>query len=143
MIRVINLTASAIPAAILRHAAQLPLRSGRRERRSLTIVLLPSKEMARLNWQFLRHRGPTDVLAFPEGERGLLGEIAVSPAVARRQARALGIPWKEELARHVVHGCLHLMGYDDHSPQEKKRMWRRQERILASRSMRDKAPGAA
>ena len=93
--------------------------------RSVTVAILNPAEMAKLNWKFLRHRGPTDVLSFPPGD------IAVCPAVARREAKERGILWQEELLRYVVHGCLHLRGYDDKKPAAKKRMWARQERLVA------------
>ena len=81
--------------------------------------------MALLNWRHLKHKGPTDVLAFEPGD------LAVCPAVAKREARSRGIAWHEELARYVIHGCLHLRGYRDKKPADRKRMWARQERLVS------------
>ncbi len=122
---------SRIPDTFLRRAVLKTVG----QHRKVTLAILGPSEMARLNRRFLRHRGPTDVLAFPAGPGDpskLLGEVAVCPAVARREAKARGIDWREELARYVIHGCLHLLGYDDHAPAKRARMWKRQERILAS-----------
>ena len=109
---------SRIPTALLKRAVLKTVG----QRRKVILAVLGPAEMARLNWRFLRHRGPTDVLAFPAGPGdppGFLGEVAVCPAVARREARARGLDWREELARYAIHGCLHLMGYDDHAPEKR------------------------
>lgn len=87
----------------------------------------------RLNARYLRHRRPTDVLAFPldaPGPSRLWGEIVVSAETARRQARRLGIPVGLELDLLVVHGLLHLAGYDDGEPREARLMHQREREIL-------------
>lgn len=61
----------------------------------------------------------------------LLGEVYVSVTTARREAKARGIPFEEELLRYAVHGMLHLFGYDDGTPARRKRMWARQEGLVA------------
>jgi probable rRNA maturation factor len=58
------------------------------------------------------------------------GEVYVSVTTARREAKACGIDPAEELLRYAVHGMLHLFGYDDHRPADRRRMWARQEAIL-------------
>jgi probable rRNA maturation factor len=67
--------------------------------------------------------GPTDVLAFDLGEgAGAAGEVFVSVERARAVARELDLPPDRELALYVVHGCLHLCGYDDRRPADRQRM---------------------
>ena len=66
----------------------------------------------RYNREFFDRDRPTDVIAWPSGDRRYLGDILVNLAQARRQARRLGLPFREELHRLVVHGFLHLNGYD-------------------------------
>ncbi len=80
---------------------------------------------------------PTDVLAFPmrEGRFGrlspdLLGDVVISAETARRQAGAGA--FRAELALLLVHGILHLVGYDHHVPAARQRMWRKQRSILAA-----------
>jgi probable rRNA maturation factor len=85
---------------------------------------------------------PTDVLAFaaqegeafvlPEGEPPYLGDVIVSYPTALAQATEAGQPVTAELALLVVHGCLHLLGYDHAEPDEQARMWARQGAILDS-----------
>ena len=61
-----------------------------------------------------------------------MGEIVISYPQAKRQAREAKKPLKAELALLVVHGVLHLLGYDHAEPQEEKIMWAKQDRILAN-----------
>jgi probable rRNA maturation factor len=103
----------------------------------LSITFLSNAAMARLNGKHLRHRGATDVISF--GFRGagkrapVIGDIYIAPAVARANALEHGVPVREELARLVVHGTLHVLGYEH--PEADARiaspMWKRQERVLA------------
>jgi probable rRNA maturation factor len=69
--------------------------------------------------------GPTDVLSFPLDEDGLVGDVVICPAVA---ARANPSDPAAELRLLVVHGVLHLLGYDHEEDGERAAMWERQER---------------
>ena len=120
MIAVVNLSGRSVPTALLRRAARAAM-----GRRSVTVAVLDDRGMAKLHRRHLGKWGPTDVLAFPPDQ------VAVCPAVARREARERGLDWREELARYVIHGCLHLRGYRDKKPTDRKRMWATQERLLA------------
>ena len=90
--------------------------------------------MRALNLEWKRHDRPTDVLAFslpgPDGK--LAGDIYVCSAVAAEQARAMALPHREELIRLVIHGTLHVLGYDHPEGPGRTRsvLWRRQERYL-------------
>jgi probable rRNA maturation factor len=83
---------------------------------SVTVALLSPAAMARLNRRFRGQSGPTDVLSFPLAgnghRRGYLGDIAIAPAVAGRHARRAGHRLEEELCVLILHGVLHLLGYD-------------------------------
>ena len=92
----------------------------------VAVCLVSDAEIARLNHTYRGKRGPTDVLSFPaDGTRGLrrsragfhLGDIAISPSAARRNARALGRGVEEELRVLILHGVLHLAGYDHETDQ--------------------------
>ena len=85
----------------------------------LSVALVDDEEMGLLNWQYRRRRGPTNVLAFPmrEGEfseihPNLLGDVVISLATAKRQAEQAGISLEDMVFRLLVHGILHLFGYD-------------------------------
>ena len=87
-----------------------------------TVCLVSDAEIARMNEMFRKKKGPTDVLSFPATarRRGLktakagayLGDIAISPATARRYARKNGRKLSSELQVLILHGVLHLLGYD-------------------------------
>ena len=97
-------------------------------RRGVTVCLVSDSEMARLNETFRKKKGPTDVLSFPTvqrrtrsrmsrtGNRGEpsaeLGDIAISPATARRYAKKNARRLADELRVLILHGVLHLLGYD-------------------------------
>jgi probable rRNA maturation factor len=102
----------------------------------LSITFVDAGEMARLNWRHLRHRGPTDVISFelpspPGAPRA--GDVYIAPEVARANALAHRCGVREEVARLVVHGTLHVLGHDhpEGAARTASRMWRRQERLLA------------
>jgi probable rRNA maturation factor len=85
----------------------------------------------RYNREFFDRDRPTDVIAWPSGDRGYLGDVLVNLAQARRQARRLGVPFREEVHRLVVHGLLHLAGYDHAA--DRGEMEALQERLVRGR----------
>jgi probable rRNA maturation factor len=98
------------------------------------VHLVGTPEMTRLNETFLRHSGSTDVITFDYREDAppgcLCGEIFISMDEAVAQARRFGTEWQSELIRYVVHGLLHLLGYDDVSPELRRKMKREENRLL-------------
>jgi len=97
----------------------------------LSIVLVSDGEMQRLNRRWRRKDRPTDVLSFPLDAGGLLGDVVISVDTARRQAAEQGTTLGREADRLLIHGLLHLLGYDhERSPAAARRMQRR-ERALA------------
>jgi probable rRNA maturation factor len=110
----------------------------RRERRAATIsvTFVGRDRMRTLNWQYRGASRPTDVLAFalPGPGGALAGDIYVCPWVAAREARQQRVPVREELVRLVVHGTLHVLGWDHPEDDSRVRspMWRRQERYVAA-----------
>jgi len=125
---------AALPVATVRRAVQSVL-AGERRAASVSVTFLGPVRMRALNRDYLGHDRPTDVIAFglaqPEG--GLVGDVYVCRAVAEREARRRGIPLRQELLRLVVHGTLHVLGWDhpDGELRERSAMWKRQERYLA------------
>jgi probable rRNA maturation factor len=94
----------------------------------LGVYCVGAAEMTRLNEGFLRHRGSTDVITFDYGElahpESLHGEIFICIDEAIIQARRFRTTWQSELVRYVVHGILHLQGFDDARPRDRRRMKR-------------------
>jgi probable rRNA maturation factor len=100
----------------------------------LGIHLVEPSEMARINETFLGHEGTTDVITFDHssGNAGgsLHGELFISVADAVAQARAFGTTWPSEIIRYIIHGLLHLRGFDDLEPARRRLMKRQENRIL-------------
>ena len=100
----------------------------------LTVQLLTAAKMAELNQTSLNHKGPTDVITFgystlPQVE-ALAGELFVCVEVAEDQSRTFGTTWQSELVRYVVHGILHLLGYDDLEPIARRKMKAAESRLV-------------
>jgi probable rRNA maturation factor len=104
------------------------------QRYQLGVHLVSGRRMAALNQQWLGHQGPTDVITFDHRaetpELDLHGEIFLCPEMAVIQAREYGASREAEVLRYLVHGVLHLRGYDDRAPDLRRRMKRRENQLL-------------
>ena len=108
----------------LKDVATLTLRAERAGPVELSVSLVTREEMAELHARYLGDPEPTDVLSFTMDEEGLLGDVVICPAVAAAQNPDL----EAELRLLLVHGILHLLGYDHDEEEERRAMWARQER---------------
>jgi probable rRNA maturation factor len=95
---------------------------------SILISLVSDREMARLHERFCGITGPTDVLTFQHGE------IVISAETAARQARAYHSSLSQELRLYILHGLLHLCGYDDRTRSQQLTMKRTQRDLLEKAS---------
>lgn len=99
-------------------------------RDELVVIFVDPAEMKRLNKRYRSRHYATDVLSF-EGA-GSFGELVICPQVIRAQARDTGLTFREELGYMIIHGGLHLLGYDhETSGADAKRMFALQDRIFA------------
>ena len=83
-----------------------------RARGCMTVAIVPDARVRALNREYRRKDAATDVLSFPSGERGFLGDVVIAGGVARRQAGEAGHSLQTELRVLALHGLLHLLGYD-------------------------------
>lgn len=105
----------------------------------LSVVLVDDEQMSSLNWQYRRRQEPTNVLAFAmrEGEFGeispeLLGDVIISLPTAQREAEEAGISLDTMISRLLVHGILHLVGFDHEQGEDADReMEQRSAELLA------------
>jgi len=97
---------------------------------NLSIVLVSDEYITTLNKEFLNKDRPTDVLAFPMNEEELWGEIYISVDRALEQSEYYKVNVDKELARLVIHGILHLLGYNDQQPDSKINMRKREDFYL-------------
>ncbi len=116
----------------VRQLVERVLRGEKMRRAAVNVVFISDRAMKTLNRAYLRHDRTTDVITFPlESRRGEVeGEIYISADQARRQSAEYRVTLSQELNRLVVHGALHLAGYDDRTAAERLRMRRLEDRYL-------------
>ncbi len=88
----------------------------------LEVALMSEDEHCRVHERFLHDPSPTDVMAFPYEDEELFGEVLINVDMARAQAQERGHAALWEATLYLVHGCLHLIGYDDQTDEERARM---------------------
>ena len=120
----------------LRSLARETLRGEGIERAELSLSFVHADEIGELHERFMDEPGPTDVLSFPlddvdEDDARLLGDVVIAPAEATRNNPA---DPAAELRLLLVHGILHLLGYDHEEDGARTRMWERQERYSGVRA---------
>ncbi|HTB82676.1 MAG TPA: rRNA maturation RNase YbeY [Candidatus Sulfotelmatobacter sp.] len=109
------------------------------EEAEIGINLVGAREMALVNETFLQHEGSTDVITFdhrdskskiqnPKSE--IYGELFICIDDAMVQAREFGTSWQAEITRYIVHGVLHLLGYDDLKPHLRRKMKHQENRLM-------------
>ena len=121
---------------------------------AISLVIADDDTLRRLNLEFRGLDETTDVLAFPLEDAGhdqgpadgafpdfpdeaaSMGEIVISYPQAKRQARQAKKPLRSELALLVVHGVLHLLGYDHAEPEEERAMWAKQDGVMSNIALR-------
>ena len=110
--------------AKLKRATRIALQKTRRKRATLTVLLTDDETLRALNQRFRRKNKPTNVLSFPAAPNGeaYLGDVALAYGVAREEARAAGKRFVDHATHLVVHGVLHLLGYDHETARDAKVM---------------------
>jgi len=103
----------------------------------LSILILSDDEITKLNSKYFDRDYPTDVIAFPmrKGDfsqitPNLLGDVVISAERAKEQAEQLGHPLEHEIDILIVHGILHLLGYEDDTEEKREEMRRKTDEIM-------------
>lgn len=108
----------------------------------VSVLLTGDEEIRTLNRDYRGIDSPTDVLSFSQNEgedfgtgedESPLGDVVISIETARRQAEQRGASLEEEVDLLLVHGLLHLLGYDHAEPEDEKRMFARQDEVLSAK----------
>ena len=109
----------------------------------LSIVFVSNQKIKSLNKKYLSRDYATDVLAFDSNDqvrtktsarrkpRSVSGDVIISTDAAKKNARLYGVSPSQELALYIIHGILHLLGYDDHKAADIQRMRRKEQKILS------------
>jgi len=102
----------------------------------LSIVFIDNKRIQEINKTFLGHNYATDVLSFaynePSSKNNITGEIIVSVEMATKLAQKRGYSVEGEIALYLIHGLLHLLGYDDKQKRDAKKMHQREGELLSN-----------
>lgn len=119
----------------LRDKAQRILRFLKENRTELSLVLVNNRQIRRLNARYRNKDRPTDVLSFPSGGLPpagprILGDVVISVEQAKKQAQERGGTLADELETLLIHGILHLLGYDHERSEREARTMRRLERRI-------------
>ena len=115
----------------VRRILRAALRHGQKPELGLSVVFLGDAALARLHRRWLSDGSRTDVITFDLSDaHSQAGELYVSATCARRVARERGVEPRRELALYLVHGALHLCGFDDHAPRARARMRRAETTVL-------------
>ncbi len=117
--------------------ARVALKFMSEDKAELSLLFVDDPYIKRLNWKYRKVNSRTDVLAFAMREgQGLskdsqiLGDVVISAETAKREAKERSIALQDELNLYIVHGVLHLLGYDDENPRERKKMKAKEKEII-------------
>ena len=126
--RAVEVNLELIRAEALRILAELNV-----SRAEISIAFVENAAMAEMNWRYLQHEGPTDIITFPLSspeDETLEGELVISAPWAAEVAGRNGDRVEDELVLYVAHGLLHLAGQDDIEPADAQQMRRRELALL-------------
>ncbi|PIV12840.1 MAG: rRNA maturation RNase YbeY [Candidatus Nealsonbacteria bacterium CG03_land_8_20_14_0_80_36_12] len=143
MIEINNLTTLPIKEEFLKEVAEKVLKGegmievSQQRNNGLSIALLGSGRTRQINKKYRKKNRVTDVLTFPETKKGpiqktkSLGEIVICPREVKKNSKRFGTPFEKELSRVLIHGILHLLGYDhEENFQKAKEMEKKQNYYL-------------
>ncbi len=139
MIQINNLTSENIDNDFLKKIVEVVLQKEKGKILPLSIVFLDSGKIKNLNKKYRKKNIPTDVLSFSykndiiefeNKEDSLIGEIVLCPEMIKKNAQKFKKDYKDELMWALIHGLLHLLGYNHKKEQEAKKMRKKEKRYL-------------
>ena len=142
----VNRPVASLSSRDARRVVETVLRLERVPNALVSVAFVSNGRIASLNRRHLGSSGATDVISFPfvaVTKRGpVVGDVYIAPDVARSNARERRVPVREEIVRLLVHGTLHVLGYDhpENGDRERSTMWKRQERLVRVSMKRIAAP---
>ncbi|MCP6718502.1 MAG: rRNA maturation RNase YbeY [Patescibacteria group bacterium] len=143
MVEINNLTTSKINKVFLKKISQKVLKKEKKENSSLSIALIGSARMRKLNKKYRGKNRSTDVLSFAEDldflgkskelkKLNVLGEVVICIGNVKKNAKRLNVSFKKELTRVLIHGILHILGYDHEISESKAKLMRERENYYLS-----------
>lgn len=146
MVEINNLTAVSIDQDFIKHIVDTVLKGENREKKEVSLAFVGPRRIKEINRRYRKKNRVTDVLSFPESEvemkefgigelqenKSILGEMVVCLKEVKKNSRRYKINFETELARVIIHGVLHLLGYDhEKSEEEKEKMQKKEEYYLS------------
>jgi probable rRNA maturation factor len=129
-----------LPFARLREVCRVVLEGEGIDEAKISLAFVDNPTIHRINKQFLDHDEPTDVITFPmsgAGAKMLEGELVIGVEVALAQSQERGHAVETELFLYVIHGLLHLCGYDDRKPKDAAGMRTKERQYLTTLDLPD------
>jgi probable rRNA maturation factor len=126
--------------ARLKDCARAVLTGEKIKEAKIVLAFVDDATIAGLNQRFLEHEGPTDVITFPmsgHGAKKLEGEVVIGVEVAQRESQERGHEVNTELCLYVIHGVLHLCGYDDRNARDASQMRKKEREYLKQLALPD------
>jgi probable rRNA maturation factor len=128
MIEINNLSNFKVDEKILKKALEIVLKGELIRKREVSVALVDPEEIKRINFEYRKKKEVTDVLSFGFSEKNFLGEIIICPLRVEENAKKINVSFQEEIIRVLVHGALHLMGFDHEGSAPEAEKMRRKER---------------
>ena len=132
-----NLNKRKIDIALVNKTAEIVLKNAGYKNIAVDIIFINNHKIRVLNRKYLGIDSATDVIAFPAcqgmdeiGDTRFLGDIAISSDKAWQNSEIYGEPFTEEILRYVIHGVLHLLGYEDNNEKNRKKMVKKENEFL-------------
>jgi probable rRNA maturation factor len=117
-----------VPA--LTKAAEMTLKSEKIKKCQINFIMVSDARIKKLNIKYRKVRRITDVISFLVVPEMFIGDIYISEGRSKKQAEKYANTWQQELAYLVIHGVLHLCGYTDYDPENKNKMFAKQDKIF-------------
>lgn len=130
MIEVNNLTKRQLPEALLQKTAERVLREEKKAQTDISIAIVGPKKSRELNLQYRKKDKAANVLSFEGSGPSFLGEVVLCPVEIEKDAVKYGMIFEQALAWMLVHGVLHLAGYDHKTHKEAELMEQKEARYL-------------
>ncbi|MCD6550271.1 rRNA maturation RNase YbeY [bacterium] len=146
MVEINNLTTVSIDQDFVKNIVETVLKGENKEKKRISLAFVGPRRIKEINRRYRKKNRVTDVLSFPESEvemkefgvgelqenKNILGEIVVCLKEVKKNSRRYQISFETELARVIIHGVLHLLGYDhEKSEEEKEKMQKKEEYYLS------------
>jgi probable rRNA maturation factor len=135
MIEINNLTRFAVDKGFFLRVAKIVLKGENKERENVSVAFISPQEIQVLNQKYRKKDKPTDVLSFEKVSdfKDEFSEVVICPQVVREKSQESTLPLKKELAKVLIHGILHALGYDHERSERDEKLMEEKEALYFSK----------